>query len=821
VAVSIGTISPAANAETVVSFTFDDGLSSAPAAGSILTAQGIKATFYIITGEVGTSGFVTWPNVAKLAAEGHEIGAHTVTHPDLPTLTPSEQEEQICGSRKQLEEHGYAPHTFAYPHGDFNLESVRLVQTCEFSSARLFGTYQGGDSPSDGTSIYPEPYSIPNSYELSTQGSPERRIQLQDLENDYVWGEDGWVIIALHGICPSSLSPKESECASQYGPTSEKVLEQYAAWVGEQPETIIRTIGQVVEDPVLPTTAISCDGSACSGPYPSAVTVDLSPTDSNLTVTETHYTTDGSEPTTSSPTYTGAFQVSSTKTVKYRSWDLRGKAEAVKSQTITIDTPPVTTIENEPSNLSNEADATFTFSANKKSTFECSLDGGSYSSCSSPYKTGTLSQGLNTFAVRSTDALGSKETSPPSYEWTVDTVPPTTTIDSEPASLTRNTSASIAFSANESAAFECELDGAGFKACTSPYATTGLGEGQHTFKVKATDTAGNEAAPVSYSWRVDITPPLSTIESRPSSLTKSTSASISFSANESSTFECQLDAGGFKACVSPYAAAGLSDGLHSFSVRAIDTAGNVEPSPPSYEWTVDTTPPVTTIESDALADTESGDVSVDFSVNESATFECSLDGGAYDSCGSPYTAAGLAVGFHTLLIRATDLVGNVESQPVSYLWTVVAPPPPAKYGGPGASPSGEEESPSKGRVSGNPRVVLAPRLGGAVRKRGLPLELYCPESCTARIIVGMLAKSTQSGHTAHLRVLATATTRAATAQTLKLKVKLQRGSAGPIGRAQRRRVRLRVTVTVRLADGSAHWLQASAAIGGQLLGWLR
>lgn len=901
VAVTVGAASPAANAETVVSFTFDDGLSSAPAAGSILTAQGIKATFYIITGEVGTGGFVTWSNVANLEAEGHEIGAHTITHPDLPTLTPGEQEEQICGSRTQLEEHGYSPHAFAYPHGDFNLESVRLAQACEFSSARLFGTYQGGDSPSDGTSIYPEPFSIPDLYELSTQGSPERRVQLQDLENDYIWGEGGWVIIALHGICPSSLSPKESECASQYGPTSEKVLEQYAKWVGEQPETIIRTIGQVVEDPILPTTAISCDGSACSGPYPSAVTVDLNPTDSNLTVTETRYTTDGGEPTTSSPAYEGAFQLTSTKTVKYRSWDLRGKAEGVKSQTITIDTPPVTGIEAEPSDPSNEVEATFTFSANKQSTFECSLDGGPYSSCSSPYKTGELAQGLNTFAVRSTDTLGSKETSPPSYAWTVDTIPPTTTIESGPASLTKNTSASIAFyasesatfeceldgvsqacsspflvsglsdgkhafrvrttdlagnkaavasyswtvdttppvliresapvsptnsrsaviafSASESATFECDLDGAGFKACTGPYAAAGLSEGQHTFKVKATDTAGNEAAPISYSWRVDITPPHSAIKSGPPSLTKSTSASVSFFASEPSTFECQLDAGGFKACVSPYIATSLSDGHHSFTVRATDAADNVEPHPPVYSWTVDTRPPVTTIESGALTNAESGDVSVDFVANEPARFECSLDGGTYGSCRSPYTAEGLAVGFHALLIRATDLVGNVEAQPVSYLWTVVAPPP-VKGGGAVTPPSGKEELP-KERVGGNPRIVLASRLGGAVRKRGLPLELYCPESCTARIVVGLLAKTTHSGHTARLRVLATATTRAPTAQALKLNVKLQHGSAGRLGKAQRQRARLRVMVNMRLVDGSTDSLQASAAVGARLLGWLR
>jgi hypothetical protein len=63
-----------------------------------------------------------------------------------------------------------------------------------------------------------------------------------------------------------------------------------------------------------------------------------------------------------------------------------------------------------------------------------------------------------------------------------------------------------------------------------------------------------------------------------------------------STFECQIDDGPFEACVSGDPAGPLTPGSHTFSVRAVDPGGNVDPSPASRTFTVVASPQVVTAE---------------------------------------------------------------------------------------------------------------------------------------------------------------------------------------------------------------------------------
>jgi hypothetical protein len=90
----------------------------------------------------------------------------------------------------------------------------------------------------------------------------------------------------------------------------------------------------------------------------------------------------------------------------------------------------------------------------------------------------------------------------------------------------------------------------------------------------------------------DTTAPETTITSGPTGTTTDSTPTFAFSSSEAgSTFECRLDAGAYVACTSPKAYSGLSTGSHSFSVRAKDAAGNVDASPATRSWTIQSAAP--------------------------------------------------------------------------------------------------------------------------------------------------------------------------------------------------------------------------------------
>ncbi len=118
----------------------------------------------------------------------------------------------------------------------------------------------------------------------------------------------------------------------------------------------------------------------------------------------------------------------------------------------------------------------------------------------------------------------------------------------------------------------------------------------YTIRVRATDNVNIAETPNSRSFTYDTAAPDTSITANPADPTTSTSASFSFTSTEgSSTFECQLDGGGYSSCTSPKSYSSLSDGSHTFLVRATDPAGNTDASAASHTWQVDTTAPSSTI----------------------------------------------------------------------------------------------------------------------------------------------------------------------------------------------------------------------------------
>src|SRR5574338_1231189 len=170
---------------------------------------------------------------------------------------------------------------------------------------------------------------------------------------------------------------------------------------------------------------------------------------------------------------------------------------------------------------------------------------------------------------------------------------------------------------------------------------------------------GGNTAAATLSITYDTSTPDTTITSSPSNPTSSTSASFSFTSTKAGTFECQLDASGFTACTTPKLYSSLTQGSHTFQVRAIDTIGNIDPTPATYTWTIDSISPVITLIGSSPLDVELGSVYVD----AGATALDNLDG---DITGSIVVGGDIVdtftVGTYTITYDVTDSLGNAAVQ---------------------------------------------------------------------------------------------------------------------------------------------------------------
>ena len=175
-------------------------------------------------------------------------------------------------------------------------------------------------------------------------------------------------------------------------------------------------------------------------------------------------------------------------------------------------------------------------------------------------------------------------------------------------------------------------------------------------------------------------PPETTITAGPGAFATATPSFQFSSGDAGSTFECSIDAGPFAACTSPLTTAALGDGAHQLQVRATDPARQVDATPDSRAFTVDTVAPDTQIDSGPAAGSTIDDStpSFGFSATEAgSSFQCRIDADPFAACNGPgaaHTTEALADGEHTFEVRATDPAGNADASPAARAFTVDAVP---------------------------------------------------------------------------------------------------------------------------------------------------
>ena len=145
-----------------VCLTFDDGYRDTyTTALPILKRLNVPFAIYITTGFIDNQQPMWWyPNenlglsldeLKTLDAEPLcTIGAHTVSHPRLDTLSTEEQQKEIVESKQSIETLlGHPINHFSYPHGAYNDETLAIVRDCSFHTALMAwgGCIRRGTNP--------------------------------------------------------------------------------------------------------------------------------------------------------------------------------------------------------------------------------------------------------------------------------------------------------------------------------------------------------------------------------------------------------------------------------------------------------------------------------------------------------------------------------------------------------------------------------------------------------------------------------------------------------------------------------------------------
>lgn len=357
--------------------------------------------------------------------------------------------------------------------------------------------------------------------------------------------------------------------------------------------------------------------------------------------------------------------------VEVRAVDLAGNIGVPASHAWTVDvTAPVLTAGTiiPPTGPTNASSVSVEFSASEAADFSCAFDGAAAGACSSPFSASISSEGPHRLVIQARDQAGN-DSAPVVMDWNMDFTLPILSwgaMTPSAASRINSTFFSAEIVATENTSLSYAVNGFNFGPTTSPLKLANLAEGDYIVAIAGVDLAGNMSASLTHSFTVDLTAPEASVAGT-SGITNKTSNTITFSANEAASFECNVDSTGFATCVSPLTLSGLAEGSHNIQIRPQDAAGNVGQTVP-LDWSIDLTAPSTTL---AVSRTSNTDISFSFSANEAVrAFECSIDGAAFATCQSPKAFSSLAAGNHTFTVRATDLAGNVEKAATSHAWTV-------------------------------------------------------------------------------------------------------------------------------------------------------
>ena len=141
----------------------------------LLKSLHLPATFFVPSGLLGRSNGMTRAMVREVAEGGITIGAHSVTHRRLTSLSRREVETELRDSKAALEDlTGRECREFAYPYGLYDQTTMAIAQSTGYACAF-------------GASLRESPqtrFALPRTTVPNTNSHWSYRMALQDV---YVW----------------------------------------------------------------------------------------------------------------------------------------------------------------------------------------------------------------------------------------------------------------------------------------------------------------------------------------------------------------------------------------------------------------------------------------------------------------------------------------------------------------------------------------------------------------------------------------------------------------------------------------------------------
>jgi Polysaccharide deacetylase len=231
---------------TVVSLEFDHAFADALPGVALAHGHGMPVTLFAMSGRVGQPGYLTYPQLMALQAQGDEVGGHTIDHPDLSKLATAEQRTEICEDRTALQRAGLKVTDFSYPFGDFNAATPGILRGCGYESARQAGGLRS-QGRCNGACPAAETIAPRRVYATRSANSVVESTSVATLERYVTRAQasgGGWLQLVFHHVC---------DRCDTYA-VSEPALAAFLSWLATREKTGIRveTVRQVIETPFRP-----------------------------------------------------------------------------------------------------------------------------------------------------------------------------------------------------------------------------------------------------------------------------------------------------------------------------------------------------------------------------------------------------------------------------------------------------------------------------------------------------------------------------------------------------------------------------------------